>query len=230
MVKILALGDPHGKLPKNLSSVVKKRKIGLIICVGDIPLTPKNPGEKKSWIGFRRKANKSYGEMIKKLCSYKIPVLTLRGNMYFSGRGGRISRRIFNKYKNLYHKRTGQLQIDNVTFVFFDMSWEKSTLWFSKRKMSKKRLATVQSRKKRLNKILKGSKDSVVISHAPPFSVLDKTYFGKNAGSRVLLEAIKKHQPKLVLCGHIHEAKGEKKIGKTKVINLGIHGYKVLEI
>ena len=50
-------------------------------------------------------------------------------------------------------------------------------------------------------------------------------------GSKIILSAIKRHKPKLVLCGHIHEAKGKAKIGKTKVYNLGWHGdYAVFDV
>jgi predicted phosphodiesterase len=36
LMKILALGDPHGKLPKNINSISKKNKIDLILITGDI--------------------------------------------------------------------------------------------------------------------------------------------------------------------------------------------------
>ena len=44
-MKILALGDLHGTLPKNLDSIVKRNKIEVIVCVGDIPFSPK-----KHWL------------------------------------------------------------------------------------------------------------------------------------------------------------------------------------
>jgi Icc-related predicted phosphoesterase len=42
-----------------------------------------------------------------------------------------------------------------------------------------------------------------------------------NVGSVSIRGAIEKHQPKLVLCGHIHESRGTHKIGRTLVINPG---------
>ena len=229
-MKILAIGDPHGKLPRGLNGIIKREKIDVIVCVGDIPLTPKNPSEEKSWVGFRRKADKSYGDVVKKLCSFGLPVLILRGNMYLHDTGDRLTKRIFKRYKNLHHKRTGRFSLDGMDFVFLDMIWEKSTTRLGGRKMKKSRQITAESRKRRLNEILKNNKDAIIISHSPPFGVLDKITSGEHVGSEILLKAIEKHDPRLVLCGHIHEAKGEKKVGKTQIINLGCSGsYKILE-
>ena len=41
---------------------------------------------------------------------------------------------------------------------------------------------------------------------------------------------IKKHQPKYVFCGHIHEAEGKAKIGKTEIYNLGVAGHKIINL
>ena len=48
-MKILALGDPHSELPKNLDAIVKKNKIEVIVCVGDIGFVPQQPWLKESW-------------------------------------------------------------------------------------------------------------------------------------------------------------------------------------
>ncbi len=77
-----------------------------------------------------------------------------------------------------------------------------------------------------------------LICHQPPYGYLDKVtakfaplhWQGKNAGSKTILNFIKKNQPKYVFCGHIHEGVGEANIGKTKVYNLGVAGYKIIEL
>ena len=42
-----------------------------------------------------------------------------------------------------------------------------------------------------------------------------------NAGSSAVLDAIKEHQPMLGIHGHIHEGRGNIKIGKTVCVNPG---------
>lgn len=62
----------------------------------------------------------------------------------------------------------------------------------------------------------------VFISHAPPFkSKLDRMFLGMHVGSKPVREYIEASQPDIVLCGHIHEARGIDRIGKTIVINPG---------
>ena len=232
-MKILALGDPHGKLPKNLDSIIKKNKIEVIICVGDIAFIPKKPWVQDSWKGISdRFMNKNYKEIVDKLCSYEIPVLSLRGNMFMRHKK-KIADRILKKHKNLINKFTGKYIFKNQSFLFFDISFEESTLMKDDKgkPFFKHRMGKNKRRELKLNKLLKENKNSILISHNPPYGIVDKAFNGKHVGSKIIQRAIKKYQPKLVLCGHIHEAEGEGKIGKTKIYNLGSHGkYKILEV
>lgn len=226
-MKILALGDPHGKLPKNLDFVIKKNNIKVIVCVGEVfPI--KRDNDNQGWADLRAGEN-----ILNKIYAYKIPTIIFKGNMFLSGRGARYFRDLVKKYKKKYenfqYKRIGKLEIDGVNFILFDMIYEEHSHKF----LSKYFTDKIKNNKRlvKLNKLLKRNKDSVLVSHAPPYGVLDKTKSGKHVGSKILLEAIKKHQPKLVLCGHIHEAKGKAKIGKTQVINLGCCGdYEIIEV
>jgi len=62
----------------------------------------------------------------------------------------------------------------------------------------------------------------VFVSHEPPFATdLDKTFYGTHIGSDLLKRRVLQYQPKVWLCGHIHEAKGAIKIGQTQVYNCG---------
>ena len=83
-----------------------------------------------------------------------------------------------------------------------------------------------------------GKNLDILVCHQPPFGVLDKVNFpeapkhwqGKHAGSKAVLDYIKKYHPKYVICGHIHESEGYRKIAGTNVYNLGVAGYKIIEI
>ncbi len=62
----------------------------------------------------------------------------------------------------------------------------------------------------------------VVLAHPPPYDTpLDLTARGEHVGSRALRQFIEEHQPTLVVCGHIHEARGTARLGQTVVVNCG---------
>jgi Icc-related predicted phosphoesterase len=57
----------------------------------------------------------------------------------------------------------------------------------------------------------------IVLSHGPPRGILDGP---GRWGSPGLLKYIERHQPRLVVCGHIHEEGGKQvTIGKTLLVN-----------
>lgn len=221
-MKILAIGDPHGKLPKNLASIIKRNKIKIIVCTGDIPDMPEKAWEKESWTKkWGQRADKSYKDIIRELCSFKIPVITLKGNTFSAGDSLKFTRKIFGSHKNLYHKLTGKYDFFGQEFILFDIT--SGPAW-------KNNNYIIKRRNSKLNILLKQSKDSILICHEPPYGILDivcnefTNYKRKHVGSKILFKLIKKYQPKLVLCAHLHESKGKGKIGKTKVFNLGSSG------
>ncbi len=62
----------------------------------------------------------------------------------------------------------------------------------------------------------------ILLSHSPPAKTrVDKVFLGLHAGSKAIRTFVEKFQPDLVICGHIHEAKGTDKIGKTVILNPG---------
>ncbi len=66
---------------------------------------------------------------------------------------------------------------------------------------------------------------SVLVSHSPPWGVLDVSSGGKNLGSQAVRETVNVKKPQLVICGHIHGSAGQiDRIGDTTVINAGPRG------
>ena len=65
----------------------------------------------------------------------------------------------------------------------------------------------------------------VVVSHAPPYGVLDSGGWvlgrgQEHYGSPALADYIARHKPRLVICGHVHEAQGYTRIANTRVYNV----------
>jgi uncharacterized protein len=66
---------------------------------------------------------------------------------------------------------------------------------------------------------------AVLVVHSPPQGHCDQSGGGEHLGSEAILRAIERKQPRLAVCGHIHESWGcESRIGSTPVINLGPDG------
>jgi Icc-related predicted phosphoesterase len=62
----------------------------------------------------------------------------------------------------------------------------------------------------------------VLCPHAPPHGTnCDRLGSGAHVGSAALRQLIEREQPDLVLCGHIHESRGEDLIAATRVVNPG---------
>lgn len=67
--------------------------------------------------------------------------------------------------------------------------------------------------------------EAVLVVHSPPKGHCDESSDGMHLGSTAISEAIGRAEPKLAVCGHIHEAWGQtSRIGSTEVVNLGPAG------
>lgn len=71
------------------------------------------------------------------------------------------------------------------------------------------------------------NKPEILILHYPPEGAFDKIiqkgnpFHGRKVGIEMFRSVIMRFKPKLVLCGHMHEYQGMKKIGKSLVVNPG---------
>src|SRR5262245_50492496 len=59
----------------------------------------------------------------------------------------------------------------------------------------------------------------VLITHGPPYGVLDRTVHNELAGSRTLLDRVREVKPRLHVFGHIHEAAGRARIDGITFLN-----------
>lgn len=66
--------------------------------------------------------------------------------------------------------------------------------------------------------------ESVVVVHPPPRGTLDRVLGRWSAGSPGLAALVRRVQPALVICGHIHDQPGMARIGATVVVNATMGG------
>jgi len=263
-MKILCVGDPHGN-KKVLNIKVKDADLVLIVGdLGDSEVVRKYylkyvvGLKKRNWKDFisRKELKDLYVQMIdssvKVLKHFsKKPVFFVFGNLMEvrtenikkADKKHGIKLQTFESkisklkdIKNIGYKVINfkGLKIAGLPF-FRDMDWIKR---FKSR--NKDLISYAKKEEPVAKKFLKNlDKVDILLTHVPPYGVLDKVSFekapehwkGKHGGSKDLLKYIKKKQPRLVLCGHIHEGKGEAMVGKTRVINLGALGdHRMVEI
>jgi Icc-related predicted phosphoesterase len=70
---------------------------------------------------------------------------------------------------------------------------------------------------------VKDAENFILVSHPPPMQTkTDRLTNGNHVGSRAVRSFIEEKQPLLCLTGHIHESRGEDRIGRTLVLNPGM--------
>ncbi len=62
----------------------------------------------------------------------------------------------------------------------------------------------------------------ILITHGPPFGILDMTIRGEHTGCEELLRKIERVKPKLHVFGHIHEDHGQETKGDTIFVNASV--------
>ena len=67
-----------------------------------------------------------------------------------------------------------------------------------------------------------GARVRIFCPHSPPYdTACDSLRSGRHVGSPALRAFVDREQPDLLLCGHIHEARGMDEVGRTRVVNPG---------
>ena len=82
--------------------------------------------------------------------------------------------------------------------------------------------------KKKLFEIIRKTKGKrIFLFHYTPKGFFDiikdkeNPHHGESAGINFFLQAIKRYKPKLVICGHMEEYQGKKKLGQTLIVATG---------
>ncbi len=119
--------------------------------------------------------------------------------------------------------KIGKLKIAGLSY-FVETSWNENFLGKPKHRTQEEKEGE-EAAKKFLSNL---EKVDILLTHNPPYNYLDlvdnpivpKSWNGKHAGSKLVLEYIKKKKPRVVICGHIHEGKDTAIVGETKIVNI----------
>lgn len=67
------------------------------------------------------------------------------------------------------------------------------------------------------------SQTRLLVTHQPPYEILDRPWLSTSKGKRELLKAVQKIKPEVHLFGHIHAGYGQVKTNETLFINASLY-------
>ncbi len=202
-LKIFAIGDLHGdsRQASKLAERAAKEKVDLVIMSGDITF-----GES------------SLDNLVGPFAKHKIEVLIIPGNHETLATANFLEKAYHPYVKNIHgiglkKKNVGIFASGGCNIGMFQLS-EKE----------------IYDNLKKGFEEIKNVKKKIMVTHVHPENTLMAKLTHFFPGSEGVEKAIKKFQPDIAICSHVHEAEGiEEKVGKTKVINVGKKG-KIIEI
>jgi len=256
-MKILAIGDFHGKFPSKLERRISEENPDLILSVGDFPdTTALRNLEFKYWGELKHKDSEladfvgksryrtllketlnSSLFVLKKLKSFDVPIITIYGNSETKNRDvkeyglqGFEAQCKKLGVKLLRHGKVGFHGLDILGFSGYRGASSKGFNEVDNK--TKKRLKKVNiTWEKQMNKtfgLMRNPANTIFVAHDVPLGYFDVVRFkgknpmnGKHLGDIYALNGIKKYQPAVYVCGHMHEYQGIKRIGKTRVVAIG---------
>lgn len=258
-LKILAIGDFHGKMPAKLKARIKGIKPDLMLSTGDYAaIEDFRPyiiahfkaiakGKRlnlKEIIGrkkFSKLLKKDYAvgkKILKELDKIGIKIISVFGNgdwyKFEYNKSNRDYALLIKKLKNIRNINRSKTTFEGLKIVGFGGYLEPDIYLTKKGKrnlnLSEKHIKIISKsykrEEKRLMKLMK-IKPNILLMHYTPYKCLDKMHMedmplhGSHMGVSFFNRAIKKYQPLLAICGHMHENQGKCKIGRTTVINPG---------
>jgi Icc-related predicted phosphoesterase len=141
---------------------------------------------------------------IRRLNDLPVPVLAVRGNM-----DAQETERLLEQCPNVTSLHQKKVTINGVSFV--GMGGTIPVPFSSRICLREKHMIEA------MDHLIKT--DSLLVAHPPPYGTLDEGFGNIHAGSRGLRRLILEKQPKMLICGHIHEKPGLALIEKTLVVN-----------
>lgn len=191
-MKILAISDPHGDYSKIKKMMERVGDFDLAVIVGD--LTQFGPDEKVEEL----------------LEMFDGPVLAIPGNC---DQRSILKALDASKAINLHGKTE---QLGNIRFI--GLGGSNPTPFNTPFELSEEEIEQALEGMVCSAEKAKDCGVIVLLTHAPPHGARDELPFG-HVGSNAIRKFVDRVD--LVICGHIHEAKGSENIGKTLIVNPG---------
>ena len=197
-MKILAISDIHGDMEKAGQIIAREFPFDVIVVAGDL-----------TTYGTTRDAE----DALQQLLSYKKPVFAVAGNM--------DPPELENTFDVLGVSINGKGVIVDEVGVFGVSASPYSPLntpyEISEEEILQRAEAGWQD--------VRTARWKIFVPHAPPLdTAADKLVSGKHVGSKSVRKFIQHRQPHVTICGHIHEARCQDRIGSTQIINCGPAG------
>ena len=240
-MKIALFSCFHGRFPDKIKLFLKENKPDAIFCCGDLcnvdsvrDIIFSNWDKKRKLRKIQRTEQyrkllissvNSMQHVLDELSELDVPIFFAKGNNDFAKTEVRRLKlnikpleertRLNRKFKYLKNKA---LKFKNFQILGIDQpkhfSEDKEK---DKQKFSRK-LESLFSKIKDPNK-------AIVLMHYIPYGIFDIPEHGPRKGEHIgyksILESLRKYQPLLYICGHMHEYQGLKYLNKTLIINTG---------
>jgi Icc-related predicted phosphoesterase len=259
-MKILVIGDLHGKINPNLKKEISKHDFSFIIGLGDYAgiedwrpwidhtfkvkdrTKIKSPQEffgKEKFKKLMKKDFKAGEDVLKFLNNLGKPGFYIFGNgddewynypfskQILQARKSRIN--FIKKIKKIKEMTYKVKNYNGISFLGFGGYMDASANAKSRDKEWQRRvdIRTAKAEKKMNFLVKQINRKSIFILHYPPLGIFDKIkdkknpFHGGSTGISFFRKTILKKKPFLVLCGHMHEYRGIKKLGSSLVVNPG---------
>lgn len=203
-MRIYAVADIHGKTQniQALAGVLQKHKPDLVVIAGDIT----RYFQWKSILDQLDQLGRSGRQTSPLKCTP--PIFCIRGNSDFKRMETHLP-----KTRNLKLLGGLPLYFQGIPFVGANGTIPlpfASRICMEEKGVLKHLLSQMTS-------------DTILVAHPPPRGICDRVGHRFSAGSRNLLTFLKQTQPRMVLCGHIHEQAGMGFVNKTLVVNCAMN-------
>ncbi|MFB6208578.1 MAG: metallophosphoesterase [Candidatus Nanohaloarchaea archaeon] len=251
-MKILVVGDCHGKMPS-----IPDQEFDLILCVGDIcggteemrSVMMDAIEDERQWHEIVGEENarqmvqesiKEGREILERLDELGVPVLVVPGNWDWTGENSEwefLEARgypgMLKGMENIVDLNLSSFKKSGYNFVGYGPCPSPELPQYEQDFPGEEELEELRreyrQNKQKLAELLEESGNTVLLSHNVPNDTSldriedeDNPEYGKHFGSIIVRELVENYQPEYCIAGHMHEGEGKERLGKTLCLNTGL--------